>query len=176
MKRVLGVAALMLVAAGYAQAGDDLPQLLRLDRLVDGRVAQSVVLYGSATDPNVSSVDDRFSLEVNGREVAVPQALLARLAHERRGYSYDHFTKGIAESQRQALCMMAGPAQGDRLSTLYLTYGEDQRVSDLQLRPVLSMARNCLFAEDITPKDAQAAQAAAQALASLQVILEMQGE
>ncbi len=177
MKRFLGAAvAGVMLAAGGADAGDDMPVLLRLERLVAGEVAQSVVLFGTAIDPNVSSIDDRFRLEVNGQPVAAPQALLARLALERRAYSYDYFTNGISESTRPALCMMAGPALGDRLSTLYLTYGKDIRDTYSHLRPVLSEAGNCLFAEDIAPKDASAAQAAGKALASLQVILEMQGE
>lgn len=177
VKRLLGAGVVaLLLAAGGAQAEEEMHLLLQLERLVDGAVRQSVALYGTAIDPNVSSIDDRFRLEVNGKPVAAPQALLARLARERRGYSYDYFTKGISESTRQALCMMAGPALGDRLSTLYLTYGKDQRDTYAHLRPVLSQPGNCLFAEEIAPKDAQAAQAAAQALASLQVILEMQGE
>lgn len=186
MKRVLSVAAVAVMVTGMWQAGGvlaesgqgaaDLPELLRLERLVDGQVAQSVVLFGTATDPNVSSIDDRFRLEVNGREVAAPQGFLARLAQERRAYSYDHFTQGITESQRKALCMMGGPAVGDRLSTLYLTYGKDLRDTSFALRPVLSEPGNCLFAEEIAPKEAQAMLAATKALASLQTLLEMQGE
>lgn len=175
MRMSVAIVAGLMMVGQVARAGGDLPVLLQLDRLVDGAVAHSVVLYGTARDPNVSDIEDRFRLEVNGHAVAVPRHLLARLAHDRRGYSYDHFTQGISETRRQALCKMAGPARGDRLSTLYLTY-ENDRVTGSALRPVLSEAGNCLFAEHLTPNAPEAALAAAKALASLQVILEMQGD
>jgi hypothetical protein len=70
--------------------------------------------------------------------------------------------------------MMGGPAIGDVLYTRYLTY-RDHRIVKTAMRPVLSDAGNCLFAEVISPKEPRSEMEALRALASFQVMREFVG-
>jgi hypothetical protein len=173
MPRLLTAIAASFVLATSAQAADMQP-ILQLDKLVDGEPAQTVTLYATDIDPNSSSVDDSYRLTVNGQEVDLPRDLLARLDHERRGYSYDNFTDGIAQDDAKAVCMMAGPALGSVLSVLYLTY-EDHKITASEMRPVLSRADNCLFVTRIRPVSDEARFEAAGAMATLQTLLDLHG-
>lgn len=173
MPRILTAIAASLAIAGAAQAADMQP-ILQLDKLVDGEAAQTVTLYASDIDPNSRSADDSYRLTVNGQVVDVPAGLLARLDHERRGYSYDNFTNGIVQDDAKAVCMMAGPARGSVLSVLYLTY-EDHQIAASEMRPVLSRADNCLFITRIRPVSDEARFEAAGAMATLQTILDLHG-
>ena len=173
MPRILPLlaAALWLAAPGFA---DEMRPILRLDKLVDGKAAQTVTLYASDIDPNSASVDDRYRLTVNGRDVDLPRDLLARLDRQRRGYSYDTFTGGIHQDEAKALCRMAGPALGSVLSVRYLTY-RDHAITGSRMRPVLSRAENCLFSLRLRPVSDEARFEAAGAMATLQTLLDLHG-
>ncbi|MGD9355207.1 MAG: hypothetical protein PVH71_00875 [Chromatiales bacterium] len=158
----------LLTTAVYA---GDMQLVLELQKIEDDEVVDRLSLYSSQVDPNVRSVTDRFRLEHNGNPVKAPLSLLERLNHERRSYSYDNFTKGIRHETRKELCMMAGPAIGDLLYVRYLTY-RDHLIVKSEMRPVLSEAGNCLFAEVIAPEDQRSGIAAMKALASFQVMRE----
>ena len=158
----------ILATAVYA---GDMQLVLELQKMQDDQVVDRLSLFANQVDPNISSVDDRFRLEYNGNPVKAPLSLLERLNHERRNYSYDNFTKGIRHETRKALCMMGGPAMGDLLYVRYLTY-QNHRIVKSEMRPVLSEAGNCLFAEVIAPKDQRSEMAALKALASFQVMRE----
>jgi hypothetical protein len=177
MKKSLLLALVVLtgVGAGMARAADDMRVLLKLERLVDDTVTGSVMLYGNSIDPNAQSIDDRFRLEINGKTVSVPEALLSRLANERRAYSYDALSGGIEFGEVEPMCRMAGPGKGFVLSTLYITY-TDYKITASELRPVLTEASNCLFKPKGKPKGTDAELAAAKALAGLQVLLELKGK
>lgn len=148
---------------------DNMHLVLELKTLSDGKVVDRISLFANEIDPNISSIDDKFRLEHNGKMIKAPKGLLARLNHLRRGYSYDNFTKGIQQTSRKALCRMAGPAIGDILYVRYLTY-QDHKIVKSEMRPVLSEEGNCLFADIIRPKTDSAEKAASKALASLQVL------
>ena len=149
----------------------DMQLVLELQKIQDDVVVDRLSLYANQVDPNTSSVNDRFRLEHNGNPVRAPLSLLERLNHQRRSYSYDNFTNGIRHETRNALCMMGGPAIGDLLYVRYLTY-RNHRIVKSEMRPVLSEAGNCLFAEAIAPRDPRSGMAAMKALASFQVMRE----
>ena len=157
-----------LTTAVYA---GDMQLVLELQKIEDDEVVDRLSLYANQVDPNISSVNDSFRLEHNGNPVRAPLSLLKRLNHQRRSYSYDNFTNGIRQETRNRLCMMGGPAIGDLLYVRYLTY-RNQRIVKSEMRPVLSEAGNCLFAEAIAPKDPRSGMAAMKALASFQVMRE----
>jgi hypothetical protein len=169
---ILTAAVLAMFSPPLAHATDDMRVLLKLERLVDGKVAGSVELFGNTIDPNTQSTDDHFRLEVNGKKVSVPERLLSRLVYQRRSYSYDELSGGVSNSEGKALCRMAGPAKGERLLTLYVTY-TDYKITASELRPVLTDASNCLFKLNSKPNDADATLAAAKTLASLQLLYEL---
>lgn len=168
MSRLLALLATTFALTPPA-SGDEMQPILRLDTLRDERVERSVVLYANDIDPNSSSVDDRYRLTVNDAEVTVPAALLERLDRERRGYSYDHFTKGIRNEEAAFRCMMAGPALGHVLSVLYLTH-DDTKIVASEMRPVLSRPENCLFITQLRPVSDEARVEAAAAMAALRTI------
>lgn len=168
--RFISILILQALLTMAACAGD-MQLVLELQKMQDDKVVDRISLYVNQIDPNISSVNDRFRLEHNGKTVKAPLSLLERLNHQRRGYSYDNFTKGIRQETRNAMCMMGGPAIGDILFVRYLTYRDHQIVKS-EMRPVLSDAGNCLFAENIAPKDQQSEKDALKALVSLQVMRE----
>lgn len=174
MSRLLNSLAAACVVATPALA-DEMRPVLRLDTLLDEKVERSIVLYANDIDPNSSSVEDRYRLTVDGAEVAVPPALLARLDRERRGYSYDTFTQGIRSEEAQIRCMMAGPASGHVLWVLYLTY-DDTRIVSSEMRPVLSRPENCLFTTTLRPVSEEARAEAVAAMAALRTISDILGE
>lgn len=171
--RYLSILMLQILLTGAVHA-DDMQLVLELRKMQDGKVVDRLSLYSNQVDPNTSSVNDRFRLEHNGKRFEAPPPLLQRLNHQRRSYSYDSFTKGIGHETRKALCMMGGPAIGDILYVRYLTYS-NHRIVKTEMRPVLSDAGNCLFAEVIAPKDQRSEMAASRALASFQVMREFAG-
>jgi hypothetical protein len=68
------------------------------------------------------------------------------------------------------MCMMAGPAIGSVLEARYLTYDESFRIVADDMKPVLGIAENCLFADLTAPVKADArenARAAAEVLATI---------
>lgn len=147
--------------------------LLRLTQMSDDTPVTQIILSGNSIDPNTRSVEDRFEVTVNGRRAAIPDTVAVALASARRAYSYDTFTRGITERSPLATCMMAGPARGWILETLYLTYDDAGRITASQLRPVLSEAGNCLFSRHIQPDDRDAHVAAAKAMAALRMISDL---
>ncbi|SLN47283.1 hypothetical protein ROA7450_02344 [Roseovarius albus] len=160
--------ALLLGLASPAVA-KDMHLVLELETHVDDEVTEVVSLYASGIDPNKRSADDAYRLEINGAEVNVPQELLAQINNQRRGYSYDTLSGGIETTEPQAICMLGGPAVGEVLKSLYLTY-EDHQITGSEIRPVLSEATNCLFTLDINPSEQNAYMAAVKALAQLQTL------
>lgn len=164
--------ALLLGIASPAVA-EELHLVLELETHVDDQVTETVSLYASGIDPNKRSADDAYRLEINGTEVDAPQELLAQINHQRRGYSYDSLSGGIESKDRMAVCAMAGPAQGEILQSLYLTY-ENSKITSSEMRAVQSEATNCLFIPIIEPKDPNAKAAAVKALAQLQTLRVLQ--
>lgn len=166
--------ALFLVCAPAEAQDNSLHLILSLEQVSDDTTVQSIELFANDIDPNSSASDDRYTLLVNGHTVRVSDRLLARLDHERRGYSYDHFTHGISDETAQAVCMMAGPAQGTILSVRYLTYA-DHQITSHAMRPILSRADNCLYTRTIRPRADHAHAEAIRAMAMLQTLLELHG-
>ncbi len=148
---------------------DDMRLILELVSTSDDTVTGRVALYSNNIDPNRWSVDDAYRLEVDGRVQKINDDFLARLAANRRAYSYDALSGGITEFIPNYSCMMAGPALGDTLRTRYLTYDNDMIVGD-EMRDVATEPENCLFLRQLHPADGNAHLAAAQAIAALQTL------
>lgn len=172
--RLIALLCAALIAISTPARAGDLHVVLELRQMRDGEVTSRLTLHANQVDPNISAVSDKVLLTLNGKTIHAPKMLLTRLNQQRRGYSYDSFTRGIEARKRQAMCMMAGPALGDVLHVRYLTY-KDHQVVKSEMRPVYAEAENCLFGQIIHPRDTEATIAAAKALASLQTLRAMAG-
>ena len=84
-------------------------------------------------------------------------------------YSYDHFTRGVSATTRRVRCLMGGPAIGDVSLARYLKWQENHLVAS-KMRPILTEAQNCLFADQVAPSNAAAEIAASKALATVQTL------
>ena len=160
------IAYLLCIPALATSTPAGLAPILQLEYRQDDATTRTVTLYASGIDPNVRSLDDRYWLTVDGKHVDLPERLAARLAHDRRGYSYDSFTNGILKTREPVLCGMAGPARGWVLSTAYLTY-TNHEITDVTMRPVLTRPDNCLFTTYIRPASEEARFEASHAMATL---------
>lgn len=173
MARLSLLAAFLFCIPGIATSGPaGLTAILQLDYVQDDITTQTVTLYASDVDPNLRSVDDRYWLSVDGKRVDVPEQVVLRLDHDRRGYSYDSFTNGILKSRSPVLCGMAGPARGWVLSTAYLTY-TDHKITDVTMRPVLTRPDNCRFTMYIRPAREEARFEALAAMVTLITLAEL---
>ncbi|WP_162933041.1 hypothetical protein [Roseovarius sp. EL26] len=163
------LAAALLLGLTTPAVAEDLHLVLELKSHVDDEVVQVVALYVSEIDPNKRSADDEYRLEIDGKAVDLPQNLLAGINHQRRSYSYDGQSGGIETVDPAAVCMLGGPAAGETLEALYLTY-ENHKITGSEMRPVLSEATNCLFTPHINPSKLHAHLAAVKALGQLQTV------
>ncbi|MCS7226935.1 MAG: hypothetical protein NZ821_08095 [Gloeomargarita sp. SKYB31] len=131
-------------------------ELLTLKVQADSQVVRDIRFYGTAMDPNHSSLNDRFTLTIDGKTVPINAQLARRLQHLRRSFSYDSQSGGIDVREAGGpVCRMAGPARGMVLETRYLTY-ENNQIVHSDMRPVFSLAENCLFTTRISPRQATA--------------------
>ncbi len=139
-------------------------ELLKLKIQSDDQVVRDIRFYGTDIDPNTSSVDDQFSLTIDGQNVPINPELSRRLEGLRRSFSYDSLSGGIhLKEPGGPMCMMAGPAQGMVLETRYLTY-ENYKITNSEMKPVLTVPQNCLFTTKISPQNAMAREDARAAL------------
>ncbi|NES21258.1 MAG: hypothetical protein F6K41_20585 [Symploca sp. SIO3E6] len=139
-----------------AKAGQFL--LLNLQYRSDTTTTREIQFYGNDIDPNSRSIDDRFSLMIDGESVQLPEQLYRRLDRLRRSFSYDSLSEGIQAPERDGIsCMLGGPAEGLILEARYLTYKTPQyRIVRHEMRPVFGMAQNCLFKELYRPVNSNA--------------------
>ena len=161
-----------LIGALPAAKAAEMEVVLDLVTLVDGAPTSRTTLLADNPDPNRVGVDDRFRLEVDGRKVRVANDVLANLNRKRAQFSYDHRTGGIARTGGEATCLLGGPAMGEILTVRYVTY-ENGLITGSALQEVLSQAGNCLFTSSIQPRRQQALLAAAQAMAILQTLRDL---
>ncbi|MGK7885940.1 MAG: hypothetical protein AB4057_15120 [Crocosphaera sp.] len=131
--------------------------LLNLQYKSDATTTRQIQFYGNDIDPNSTSIDDSFSLKINGESIEIPEQLYRRLDRLRRSFSYDSLSGGIEEpSERKVICNLGGPAEGMILEARYLTYNSEWKIVDHEMRPVFGMAENCLFKELYTPVNSNA--------------------
>ncbi|MEN9217341.1 MAG: hypothetical protein Q6K90_08455 [Gloeomargarita sp. HHBFW_bins_162] len=139
-------------------------ELLKLKVQSDDQVVRDIRFYGTDIDPNTSSINEQFSLTVDGENVPISEALSRRLESLRRSFSYDSLSGGIQMGEPGGpMCLMAGPARGMVLETLYLTY-ENNRITNSEMKPVLTVPQNCLFTMKISPQRPEAREDARAAL------------
>ena len=126
--------------------------LLNLQYKSDTTTTREIQFYGNDIDPNSTSIDDSFSLKIDGESIEIPEQLYRRLDRLRRSFSYDSLSGGIQEPpERTFTCNLGGPAEGIILEARYLTYNSESKIIDNEMRPVFGMAENCLFKELYTP-------------------------
>ncbi len=131
--------------------------LLNLQYRSDTTTTREIQFYGNDIDPNSTSIDDSFSLKINGESIEIPEQLYRRLDRLRRSFSYDSLSGGIQEpSESRVICNLGGPAEGMILEARYLTYNSEWKIVDHEMRPVFGMAENCLFKELYTPVNSNA--------------------
>lgn len=127
--------------------------LLNLKYKSDNTVTKEIRFYGNDIDPNSSSIDDQFSLSIDGQFIKVPRSIYNRLEGLRRSFSYDSLSGGIQKETvdpMAPICLLGGPARGIILEARYLNY-QSYRIVSSQMRPVFSLAGNCLFTESYSP-------------------------
>jgi hypothetical protein len=138
-------------------------------------VTSTVEFFTCERDPNVKRADCPQHINVDGKKVNVPAATLQRLDNLRRVFSYDSQSGGIRQNAaRGAVCRLGGPAEGVVLEARYLTYVDFKIVSD-EMKPVLSLARNCLFPETWSPTNASARDDARAVAEILETVREFSG-
>lgn len=132
--------------------------LLNLQYRSDTTTTREIQFYGNEIDPNSISIDDRFSLTIDGKSVQLPEQLYRRLNWLRRSFSYDSLSGGIQHpSEAGPLCMLGGPAMGLILEARYLTYQTPEfRIVGHEMQPVFGMAQNCLFTDLYKPVNSNA--------------------
>ena len=134
--------------------------LLDLKYTTDATTTREIQFYGNEINPSINSVDDRFSLTVDGQSIRLPEQLYRRLNQLRRSFSHDSPSGGIEQpSYAGPLCMMGGPPVGLTLEARYLTYQTPEySIVNHEMQPVFSMGENCLFVDLYKPvnSDAQA--------------------
>lgn len=132
--------------------------LLNLQYRSDATTTRELQFYGNDIDPNSTSIDDSFSLKIDGKSIEAPEELYRRLDRLRRNFSYDSLSGGIQEpSETMARCNLGGPAEGMILEARYLTYKTPEwTIVDHEMRPVLGVAENCLFQELYEPINSNA--------------------
>lgn len=132
--------------------------LLNLQYISDTATTREIQFYGNEINPNTISVDDRFSLVIDGQSVHLPEQLYRRLNRLRRSFSYDSLSGGIQQSPEVGpRCMLGGPSAGLTLEARYLTYqAPEYRIVDHEMQPVFGMAENCLFTELYRPANLNA--------------------
>ena len=126
--------------------------LLNLKHTSDNTITREIQFYGNNIDPNSRSIEDRFSLKIDGKLVQPPREVYERLNQLRRSFSYDSLSGGIKQVRPMASCRLGGAAKGLILEARYLTYETTAfKITDDEMRPVFSVAENCLFKDFYKP-------------------------
>ena len=127
--------------------------LLSLQYRSDANTTKEIQVYGNEIDPNSISIDNRFSLTIDGQPVQVPEQFYRRLNRLRRTFSFDSLSGGIQPPEESGVsCMLGGPAEGLLLEARYLTYQTpESRIVSHEMQPVFGLAQNCLFTELYQP-------------------------
>ncbi|MGK7956066.1 MAG: hypothetical protein AB4063_12575 [Crocosphaera sp.] len=131
--------------------------LLNFQYRSDTTTTREIQFYGNDIDPNSTSIDDSFSLKIDGKSIEIPESLYRRLETLRRSFSYDSLSGGIQDPPQSIVsCNLGGPAEGMILEARYLTYNSEWTIVDHEMRPVFGLAENCLFKELYQPVNSNA--------------------
>jgi hypothetical protein len=126
--------------------------LLNLQYKSDKTTTKEIHFYGNDINPNSQSVDDSFSLTIDGKSVQLPEKLYRRLDWLRRSFSYDSLSGSIEQPKEGTqACRLGGAAKGMILKARYLTYNKDFSIVADQMQPVFGLAQNCLFTDIYKP-------------------------
>lgn len=151
MKALITTAMVSILAIFQNIALAEQSLLLNLKYQSDTTVIREITFYGNNIDPNEWKIDDRFSIAIDAKTIEVPESIYSRLHHLRRSFSYDKLSGGIQQQESpEYTCLLGGPSRGVVLEARYLTY-ENFRIASSQMRPVFSLAENCLFNERYAP-------------------------
>ncbi len=71
--------------------------LLNFQYRSDTTTTREIQFYGNDIDPNSTSIDDSFSLKIDGKSIEIPESLYRRLETLRRSFSYDSLSGGIQD-------------------------------------------------------------------------------
>lgn len=130
--------------------------LLNLQYRSDTTTTSEIQFYGNQINPNQGSIDDHFSLTIDGKLVQLPEQLYERLNSLRRRFSYDSLSGGIQQPPSLlGLCRLGGPAEGLILEARYLTY-QTHSIVGHEMQPVFGLAQNCLFTDFYKPVNSNA--------------------
>ncbi|BDA69518.1 hypothetical protein CAL7716_036840 [Calothrix sp. PCC 7716] len=130
--------------------------LLNLQYKSDKTTTKEIHFYGNDIDPNSVSIDDRFSLTIDGKSIQLPKQLYRRLDQLRRSFSYDSLSGSIQQpKEEESACALGGSAEGIILKARYLTYN-NHRIVKNEIKPVFGLAQNCLFTDIYKPVNSNA--------------------
>jgi hypothetical protein len=110
-------------------------------------------------------------MRLNGKAVTVPNSLFRNLDYPRRAFSYDKLSNGIIEERPKAMCLLGGSSKGVVLSTRYLTYNNNFSIVSHSIKPVYSIAKNCLFTEYYSPSSEYGKMEASRLLGMMEAIM-----
>ena len=130
--------------------------LLNLQYKSDKTTTKEIHFYGNDIDPNSVSINDRFSLTIDGKSIQLPEQLYIRLDWLRRSFSYDSLSGGIQQPKKGgAICLLGEPAKGMILEARYLTYKNYEIVKN-EMQPVFGLGQNCVFRDFYKPVNSYA--------------------
>jgi hypothetical protein len=86
--------AIFLVLMPHLAMAQPPVELLKLKVQSDDQVVRDIRFYGKEIDPNTSSVNEQFSLTIDGQNVPINPELSRRLEGLRRSFSYDSLSGG----------------------------------------------------------------------------------
>ncbi len=146
--------------------------ILSLKDKIDGKVVSTIEIFSNNIRPNVSSVDDKYRVEIDGTVVDIPEKVIISVTSSRGSYSSDENSGGIETVQPTAICMVGGPSSGSVLESRYLTYSDNYAVIKDELKPIYSEGA-CNFTEIYKPKKRYSELRASKAIAILQTVKSM---
>ena len=144
--------------------------ILSLEKVIGDDVSSKIELYSSNIDPNLKSIEDTYTLYINGVNSNMHQEpVLEDLARGRRSFSYDSLSGGIKHQETKASCMMAVLPAGYRLKVRYLEYKNMEIIGD-SMKTILSVPINCRYSEGVRPVSQTAELEAMRTLGKLETL------
>lgn len=144
--------------------------VLILEEKMNNKIINKLEFMSNKISPNTSSINDRFQIRLNQKIISIPKKFFSILDYSRRSFSYDALSKGIRVRKNKARCMMRGSSNGLVLSTRYLTY-KNSRIASHEMKPVYSVAKNCLFNTFYSPNSQSSKEDAGRILGIMEAII-----
>lgn len=171
MKFFSVMALVLMTSSTFAS---DMQVILSLKFMSGSEVKNKIEFLSNQISPNVISRDDKFQVQIDGKDVVVPENLLNKLQRTSREIRYDSQTGGVTKIVPNMTCLLGGSPRGALLDVLYLEYDQNYVLTGQSMKTVASEAYNCLFNTTYEIKDSYASHQAAKVIAILETIYLLQ--